>query len=202
MADWWLKADRLETWNCAQGCPCNLTMIPTDGTCHAIDVWHIKEGAYKDVRLDGLIIALILHQPNPIHKGNGRAVVFIDERANELQRDALSKIGSGQAGLGGPFQIFSTTYSEPAKIVYGPIPLERRGKEATLRLGNVARAEIEPIRSDMDNSVADAHLVLPNGFIWKDGEIVNTKMCDVNIGDLSFRHQNSSAFLSEVEYNV
>lgn len=119
-----------------------------------------------------------------------------------MQRDALSKIESGQAGLGGPFQIFSTTYSEPAKIVYGPIPLERRGKEATLRLGNVARAEIEPIRSDMDNSVADAHLVLPNGFIWKDGEIVNTKMCDVNIGDLSFRHQNSSAFLSEVEYNV
>ena len=61
MADWWLKADHLETCNCAHGCPCNLTMVPTDGTCHAIDVWHIKEGTYKDVRLDGLIIALILH---------------------------------------------------------------------------------------------------------------------------------------------
>ncbi len=202
MADWWWKADYLETCNCSYGCPCNLTMIPTDGTCQAIDVWHIKEGAYKDARLDGLIIALIVRWPNPIHKGNGRAVVFVDERANEAQRDALSKIGTGQAGLGGPFQIFATTYSEPAKVVYGPIQLERRGKQATLRLGNVARAEIEPIRSDMDNSVADAHMVLPSGFIWKDSEIVNTKICDVNIGGLSFQHENSSAFLSVVEYNI
>jgi hypothetical protein len=38
--------------------------------------------------------------PNPIHRGNGRAVVFIDERANEKQRAALSEIGTGKAGPG------------------------------------------------------------------------------------------------------
>ncbi len=202
MADWWWKADYFETCNCAYGCPCNLTMIPTDGTCQAIDAWHIKEGAYKDVRLDGLTIGLFVRWPNPIHKGNGKAVVYIDDRANEMQRDALAMIGTGQAGTGGPFEIFASTYSEPAKVVYGPIHVERKGKEATLRFGDIARADFEPIRSDMNNSISDAHMILPNGFIWKDGEIVNTKVCEVKVGGLNFRHKNSSAFLSKVEYNI
>jgi hypothetical protein len=202
MANWWWKADYFETCNCAYGCPCNLTMIPTDGTCQAIDAWRIKEGAYGSVRLDGLAIALILSWPNPIHHGNGKAVVYVDERADQSQREALAKIGTGQAGPGGPFEIFSTTYSDPAKVVYGPIQLSRNGKRATLRLGNVASADFEPIISDMDKSEANVHMVLPNGFIWKDGEIVNTKVCEVNVEGLSFRHENSSAFLSEVEYNI
>jgi hypothetical protein len=177
-------------------------MIPTDGTCQAIDVWQIREGAYGDVRLDGLTIALIVRWPNPIHHGNGKAVVYIDERADKSQREALAKIGVGQAGSGGPFEIFSTTYSEPAKVVYGPIQVSRKGKRATLRLGSAASADIEPIISDMDKSEANARMVLPGGFIWKDSEIVNTKVCDVNVEGLTFRHENSSAFLSAVEYNV
>lgn len=202
MAEWYWKADYFETCNCAYGCPCNLTMIPTDGTCQAIDAWRIKEGAYGSVRLDGLEIALLVRWPNPIHHGNGKAVIYIDERADQSQREALAKIGTGQAGPGGPFEIFSTTYSEPAKVVYGPIQISRNGKSATLRLGDAASADIEPIISDMDKSEANARMVLPGGFIWKDSEIVNTKLCEVNVEGLSFRHENSNAFLSEVEYNV
>jgi hypothetical protein len=46
----------------------------------------IREGAFDTTRLDGLGIALILRWPNPIHRGNGRCVVFIDERADQLPR--------------------------------------------------------------------------------------------------------------------
>ena len=46
MSKWWWKADYIETCNCAHGCSCNLTMIPTDGTCQAIDAWKIREGAF------------------------------------------------------------------------------------------------------------------------------------------------------------
>jgi len=202
MAGWWWKADYFETCNCAYGCPCNLNMIPTDGTCQAIDAWQIKEGAFDDTKLGGLGIALLVRWPNPIHHGNGKAVVYIDERADQAQREALAKIGTGQAGPGGPFEIFSTTYSEPAKVVYGPLQISLNGKKATLRMGNTASAEIEPIISDMDNSEANALMVLPNGFIWKESEVVNTKHCEVNTEGLSFRHENSSAFLSHVEYNL
>ena len=55
---------------------------------------------------------------------------------------------------------------------------------------------------DMDQSEADAHLVLPSGFIFRDARIVNTDKCEVMLPDLQFQYTDSSAFFSEVEYNV
>jgi hypothetical protein len=113
MSKWWWKADYIESCNCAHGCPCNFTAIPTDGTCQAVGAYRIHEGAYDNVRLDGCGFGWILRWPNPIHRGNGRCVIFIDERADKAQRAALSEIVSGKAGPGGPFEIFVSTYSEP-----------------------------------------------------------------------------------------
>jgi hypothetical protein len=177
-------------------------MIPTDNTCQAIDAWRIKEGKCDDTSLDGLGLALILRWPNPIHRGNGRAVVFIDERADERQRAALSEIGTGKAGAGGPFEIFATTYAEPPAVRYGGFQFERQGRHGTLTLGDIASAQIGPILSDMNNAEADAHMVLPSGFIFKDGVILNTDSCRVNAPGLQFSHTNSSAFFSDVEYNT
>jgi hypothetical protein len=54
----------------------------------------------------------------------------------------------------------------------------------------------------MDQSKADAHLVLPAGFIFRDARIVNTDKCEVTLSDFQFQHVNSNAFFSEVEYDV
>ncbi len=54
MKKWWWKAEYIETCNCAHACSCNLTMIPTDNTCQAIDAWKIKEGASNGTSLQGL----------------------------------------------------------------------------------------------------------------------------------------------------
>jgi hypothetical protein len=202
MSKWWWKADYIETCNCTHGCSCNLTMLPTDGTCQGLNCWQIREGAYNGTRLDGLGIALINRWPNPIHRGNGRGVVFIDERADDAQREALSEIGSGKAGLGGPFELFATTMSEPATVRFGRFRFEREGRHGLVELGDVARVRLGPIKSDMDQSEADVHMVLPGGFIWRDGRMLNTDQCEVTFPGLQFHHANSSAFFSEVEYNV
>ena len=202
MADWWWKADYFETCNCDYGCSCNTTGIPTDGTCQAINAWDIHEGAAAEVRLDGLRVALISRWPNAIHEGNGRGVVFVDDRAEDAQRQALGRICRGEAGVGGPFQIFNSTYSEPAPVVFGPIELSREGKHGSLRLGDSARAEWGPVRSQMDGSEADVYLSIPGGFIFTNGEIVNSEVCEVNIHGLSFHHSNSSGFFDRTEYNV
>ena len=82
MAKWWWKADYVETCNCAHGCPCNFTQIPTDGTCKSMVAWDIHEGECDGVRLDGLRLGLVAAWPNAIHKGNGRCLIYIDERAD------------------------------------------------------------------------------------------------------------------------
>ena len=177
-------------------------MIPTDGTCQGIEAWKIREGAFDTTRLDGLGIALIVRWPNPIHRGNGRCVVFIDERADEAQRKSLSEIGIGKAGQGGPFEVFATTYMEPAIVRFGRFRFERDGRRGTLELGDAARVRLGPIVNDMDKSETDAHMVLPLGLIFRDARMLNTDQCEVTLPGLQFKHAGSNAFFSEVEYNL
>lgn len=200
MAKWWWKADYVETCNCAHGCPCNLTQIPTDGTCKSVVAWEIREGACDGVRLDGLILGFMEYWPNPIHKGNGTCVIYIDERADPAQRTALERIGRGEAGDGGPFSVFAATHGTPPVVVHGPIRLERNGRRVDLALGELARASIGPIREDLGGE-ANARLVMPTGFIFTDGDIVNTDACTVNAPGLRFSYQNTSAFYAQVQYN-
>jgi hypothetical protein len=202
MAQWWWKSDYFETCNCNYGCPCNLTMLPTDGTCQAINAWRIREGAAGGVRLDGLCVGLFSRWPNPIHKGNGTGILFVDERASPAQRDALASIGTGQSGPGGPFEIFNSTYTQRASVMYGPIQMQGSGDGSKLRFGTVAHVVFGPINSDMDGKPANAHLVLPDGFIFKDAQILNSKLCEVKAGALDFRHANTNGFVSDVAYNV
>jgi hypothetical protein len=62
--------------------------------------WHIREGAYGDLRLDGFnVIGLEAFDGN-LWAGEGKMTLgfFLDERANDVQRDALRTVFTGQAG--------------------------------------------------------------------------------------------------------
>jgi hypothetical protein len=202
MSKWWWKAGYVETCNCAHGCPCNLTMIPTHGDCHGVEVWHIREGECDGVRLDGLHVALAFSWPGPIHRGHGRAFIYVDERANAAQRAALEKIGTGEAGPGGPFEIFRSTFDERPAVAFGPVKYSVNGRRASFGLGNLAAAQVGPVISDMDGSEANARIVMPDGFIFKDGAIVNVDSGRVHGHGLDFDYSMSSAFIAEVTYNA
>jgi hypothetical protein len=203
MAEWWWKALYVETCNCAPfGCGCNYTALPTHETCDGICVFEITEGAFGETRLDGLRLGMVVAWPGPIHEGKGRGLIFVDERANEAQRAALAKIGRGEAGPGGGFAIYASTYDEPAAVAYGPIEFEREGKRARFRLGEVAEAEVEPFRSVLDGAEADVRWVLPSGFEWQDGEIVRTKRGEATAEGLRYQYEDSWGVIAEVAYNV
>jgi hypothetical protein len=63
-------------------------------------VWHIRHGIYGDVRLDGLNILALGAFTGNIWEGKTKAsmAMFIDERADERQREALQMIFSGRIG--------------------------------------------------------------------------------------------------------
>mgnify|MGYP003298266608 CR=1 FL=1 len=62
--------------------------------------YHIREGAYGDVRLDGLSVIAVLRFDGNFWSGEADVIfgIFIDERADERQRDAIQQGFSGQAG--------------------------------------------------------------------------------------------------------
>ena len=64
MAEQWkLDGAYFEACNCATACPCVLLSPPTEGECTALVAWHIDEGNFGDVDLDGLNVSLAVHSP-------------------------------------------------------------------------------------------------------------------------------------------
>jgi hypothetical protein len=97
---WHLAGDWFDVCSCDIPCPCEFAQPPTDNTCEGVNAWHIREGHYGDVRLDDLDLLAVLAFEGNIWAGETKMALglFIDERADERQRQALQTIFGGQAG--------------------------------------------------------------------------------------------------------
>ena len=121
--EWHLEGDWFDVCKCTIPCPCTFAQAPSEGDCEGILAWHIREGNYGDVRLDGLNVVALGHFDGNIWEGAKAAMgIFIDERADDPQREALQTIFGGQAG-GWPGE-FASTIAEVRGIEYVPITFE------------------------------------------------------------------------------
>ena len=102
MADfpaWRVSGDWFDVCKCAIPCPCTFAQPPTYGDCEGILAWHIREGRFGDVGLDDLsVAALAAFEGNVWAGAKVDMAMFVDERADDRQREALQAIWSGQAG--------------------------------------------------------------------------------------------------------
>jgi hypothetical protein len=103
MADvprWQVTGDWFDTCSCNIPCPCTFAQPPTNGECEGILAWHIRDGNYGQVRLDGLNVMAVGTFKGNIWEGKTKAsmAIFIDERADQSQRDALQMIFGGRVG--------------------------------------------------------------------------------------------------------
>src|SRR3954468_15661158 len=96
MTYWEFKARELVNCTCEYGYNCQFNALPDKGHCHAVAGIRIDERHHGTTRLDGLTIAAFFKWPGPIHEGHGEALAFVDERADEKQREALLRIMTGQ----------------------------------------------------------------------------------------------------------
>ena len=96
---WRVQGDWFDVCRCDIPCPCEFAQAPTDNWCQGVLAWHIREGHYANTRLDGLSLIGVGEFEGNLWAG-AKAVfgLFIDERADESQREALQMIFGGQAG--------------------------------------------------------------------------------------------------------
>lgn len=97
---WNVKGDWFDTCNCSIPCPCTFAQPPTNDNCDGVLAWHIRTGRYGDVTLDGLNVMALGHFQGNIWEGKTKAsmAMFIDERADERQRESLQMIFGGRVG--------------------------------------------------------------------------------------------------------
>ena len=127
MADvqqWQLRGDWFDVCKCTIPCPCTFVQAPSEGDCEGVLVWHVREGHYGDVSLEGLNMLALGSFEGNIWDNEVKATMgmFVDERADEAQREALQIIFSGQAG-GWPGE-FAESIGEVRGIEYAPIEFE------------------------------------------------------------------------------
>lgn len=100
-AQWRLAGDWFDVCRCRVPCACTFAQAPDEDQCDGILAWHINDGNYGDVRLDDLNVVAIGSFVGNIWTGeakDSKMGFFIDERADESQREALQAIWGGDAG--------------------------------------------------------------------------------------------------------
>ena len=141
---WRMNADYLQACNCDYGCPCEFQAPPTQGDCDGLGAWRINQGNYGDVSLDGLGLGFGLHSPGPLHEGNITLALFVDEKANQQQRDALVTIASGAAG-GLPFEIIASLVGNLLGLHFVPFDFNINGSNSSVKIGDAVSMAFEPI---------------------------------------------------------
>jgi hypothetical protein len=123
--EWKIKGGWFDVCRCNVPCPCSWAQPPDDGYCEGILFWHIEQGHYGKVRLDGLNVAMVA-----AFKGNvwDKATdfydaIFMDERADAAQRDALQLVFGGRAG-GWPKRFGELVAGEHKGFAFAPIRFE------------------------------------------------------------------------------
>ena len=142
MAEQWrVVGDFLDFCRCSVPCPCTFAQAPTDGECDGIIAWHVREGRYGDVQLDGLNVVGVAHFVGNIWDPETKAKggFIIDEKADDGQRQALGAVFGGQAG-GWP-QLFGDNFDELLGMEFAPIELEMDDDLGSWRLNVPGRAE-------------------------------------------------------------
>jgi hypothetical protein len=167
MTPWEIQGRELVNCTCEYGCNCQFNALPDKGHCYAVAGIQIDKGHFGDAKLDGLRVAAIFKWPGPIHQGNGEGMAFIDERANEKQREALVKIMTGQdtAPFATVFAVFASTLSKAHDPVFTKIDfdVDVDARTGRLLIQNYVEMTGEPIRNKVTGKPHRAQIVLPEG---------------------------------------
>ena len=197
---WSIDGDYFQACSCDYGCPCEFEAPPTQGFCEDVSIWRINRGNYGDVSLDGLCFGVAARWPQALHLGNGTAVPYFDERADQAQRDALLQILTGQAKGEGPFEIIITTLSNVLEPQYVPFEFNEQGRNSSAKMGDTASLAFEPIKNPVTGEPEGIRVDHDSGFFFKVAEVVSAKEMISTFGELNFSWPDKAGFVAKIHY--
>lgn len=175
MTSWEIRGRELVNCTCEYGCNCQFNALPDKGHCHAVAGIQIDRGHHGTTTLDGLRVAAIFKWPGAIHEGNGEVIAFVDDRADDAQREALLRIMTGQDTdpFATMFAVYAATITTMHPPVFIPIELDLDvdGRRGRIFVAGYIETTGEPIRNKATGAEARAQIVLPEGFEYAVAEI-------------------------------
>ena len=139
-----LEGTLLEVCTCNILCPCWVGEDPDNPTCDSIFAYHFDRGSVNGTDVAGRTLALFVHIPGNVLKGNWKVALFVDDKATEQQQSALVDVWTGK--LGGPVADVAQLVGEVVSVERAPITYEIQEGKGTIKIGSIAEAEMEPYR--------------------------------------------------------
>ena len=170
--DWKIEGDYFDGCNCKSICPCVFALDPTEGDCKGLAAWHIEKGHFTNgtkndrkstntnnedannnsINLANLNVIVSVHAPGNMLTGpKWKIALYLDEKANIDQKDALTRIFTGQ--VGGDFFVEMLSHTgEILGIRSVPIEFSIEGKKRRkMKIPSITEMEIEGLAgSDQD----------------------------------------------------
>ena len=189
---WMIEGALTEACTCAVPCTCNFGEGPSPHDyCYALYSYEIKKGSYKDVSLDGL------------HFGatdlkSGRTI-FIDERANELQREALRVIAARVILRTSPDKAEIKGRELAKNVRYVSIKQEYDNRRNKLSVDGIGEFSADYIMG-LDKTQP---LVVRNNTTWRihDAIKAKTSVFRVKLGKDSINTRNTNSNQGDFEYS-
>jgi len=164
---WMVKSHTFGNCNCDSNCGCQFNVSSTHGFCQFIEGGQIVDGHFNDISLNGLNWAFMITWPGEIAEGSGKRQIIIDERADEAQRQALSKIVAGESCAAGSnhFFVFGSMCNEFLDTIYLPIEcsVDIDNRTATLNVPGLIEGRGEPIIDEFSGEPFHIALARPSG---------------------------------------
>lgn len=195
---WNMKGILLGACNCNWGCPCSFNAPPTHGKCEGAYLWHVEEGAFGNLPLDGLNVAWFAHSPGPLHECKATSQRILDEKAPAAQRDALLKLTAGK--FGGPWGIFAAVTAKWLDPLYAPFEVKVAELNSHARVGNYLEMALAPILNPVTQKVEELYLDKPTGFTSTRAAIGRSLTFKVDAG-LRYQHDGQYAEFSHFQYS-
>jgi hypothetical protein len=197
---WRVSGSYFESCNCDPICPCRrIDGVPggrsTYGECLGVLSWVIDRGHADDVSLDGLAVALATRYHDDEPGSPWSFVVYLDERADDTQREALEAIYTG--GLGGDaLTHFPWAWKEAVRIDVRPVEIE---------VSHEPRRQWLRIRSHVSLRIRDRHqgpetvtCVIPGH--ERTGEELVADELRVRDGPLRFEYEGNCGYSASFDY--
>jgi hypothetical protein len=161
---WQIQGEYFENCNCEILCPCITSSMqgPADNDrCRVPLICWIDSGQRDGLSLDGLSFILVADTPQVMGQGDWRVAVYIDERADDSQREALGAILSGQEG--GPPEALGALIGEMLGVKFVAIEYTAEGGHKRVVVPGIMEFEIEPVTNPAGEVLEVTNTIHPMG---------------------------------------
>jgi hypothetical protein len=198
-ATWEVSGSYFEACNCDAICPCRVVGgrpggRSTHGKCQFALSWQVLDGYAEQVRLDDLAVVMAGWYDDDAPSSPWSVSLYVDDRADDDQYDALSSIFLGRAG-GATFENFAAAIGTVHHVRRAAITLTHEPRRWRIRAAAyVTVAATRPV--DAPGRVACG---IPG--LDRPGQEVVSDQVTVEDGELAWDLQERCGFATDFHYS-